>query len=174
MTNTMTNKVAGYIARSNMNPKMYLATNGEFHHDMHLGPGGYNVKIFKTAKGKYVAPMPIESHFAENPYIEQVCLAGAGLPETILLAVLSEVGRNTDRKTVGEDLRQLLEQINAKLEHHERISHILLSEETWTIENNLMTPTLKIKRAALEDKYMERLVALSESGTGKTELVVWE
>jgi long-chain acyl-CoA synthetase len=75
---------------------------------------------------------------------------------------------------VSKDLRQLLEQINAKLEHHERISHILLSEETWTIENNLMTPTMKIKRGALEDKYMERLVTLSESGTGKTEPIVWE
>jgi long-chain acyl-CoA synthetase len=75
---------------------------------------------------------------------------------------------------VSEDLRQLLERINAKLEHHERISHILLSEEPWTIENNLMTPTLKIKRGALEDRYMARLVALSERGTGKTEPIVWE
>jgi long-chain acyl-CoA synthetase len=153
---------------------IHTGDRGELDEDGFLKLTGRVTEIFKTTKGKYVAPMPIESHFAENPYIEQVCLAGAGLPETILLAVLSEAGRNTARNTVSKDLRQLLEQINAKLEHHERISHILLSEETWTIENNLMTPTMKIKRGALEDKYMERLVTLSESGTGKTEPIVWE
>ncbi len=153
---------------------IHTGDRGELDADGFLKLTGRVKEIFKTAKGKYIAPMPVESHFADNGYLEQVCLVGAGLPETVLLAVLSEAAREADRVLVTKDLRRLLEQVNGKLEHHERISHIILSEESWSIENGLLTHTLKIKRSALEEKYMEKLTALTAVGTGKTEPIVWD
>jgi long-chain acyl-CoA synthetase len=129
--------------------------------------------IFKTSTGKYVAPLPIESRFADDIYVEQVCLVGAGLPETILMAVLSEAGKTTDRAVVNAALRRRLAQVNARVEHHERISHIMLSGEPWSIENGLLTHTLKIKRHAVEAKFMEELSELSDNRAAKTDPIIW-
>jgi long-subunit acyl-CoA synthetase (AMP-forming) len=58
--------------------------------------------IFKSAKGKYVVPVPIESHLSANPLIEQVCVIGSGLPAPIALVVLSEASRQLSDDTVAE------------------------------------------------------------------------
>ena len=110
--------------------------------------------IFKTGKGKYVAPGPIESLILENPYVEQICVMGYGLPQPVAVVVMGdEVGDVMSLSEEKTGLAETLKKTNARLEAHEKLSHIVVAKEPWTIENGLLTPTLKIKRNLLEKKY---------------------
>ena len=109
-------------------------------------------EIFKSAKGKYVAPVPIEGKLAGNPLIEQVCVMGAGLRAPVAVVVPSATA---GRDEVDDSLKSTLREVNAMLESHERLSTIFVVKDTWTIENGLLTPTLKIKREKLEARYTE-------------------
>ena len=107
--------------------------------------------IFKTAKGKYVAPNPIELKLSKNSFIEQVCVVGDNLTQPIALVVLSE-----GKKIVSEiknSFEELIVSINDQLEHHEKIKKIVILKDSWSIENNILTPTLKIKRNIVDEKY---------------------
>jgi long-chain acyl-CoA synthetase len=108
--------------------------------------------IFKTAKGKYVAPAPVENRFGLLPGVEQCCLVGCGLPQTVMLTVLSE---GVDAASMLESLQSQMEAVNAQLEVHERMSHVIVCAEAWTIENGLLTHTLKILRDDLEKRYQD-------------------
>ena len=109
--------------------------------------------IFKSAKGKYVTPVPIEAKLASNSLVEQVCVMGAGLPAPVAVVVLTEVAATLPPAEVEQSLSATLNSVNATLESHEKMSHILIASEPWTIENDLLTPTLKVKRDKLEEKY---------------------
>jgi long-chain acyl-CoA synthetase len=117
-------------------------------------------EIFKTAKGKYVAPVPIESMIAENPSVEQMCVLGSGLAQPVAVVVLASHGNqpsslDADRSGLSETLRN----VNSRLEAHEKLSHFVVVKEPWTIENGLLTPTMKLKRNLLEKKYSD-LIAM--------------
>jgi len=106
--------------------------------------------IFKTDKGKYVAPAPIELELSKNTFIEQVCVVGANLPQTMALVVLSEDGKKEDKEALCESLTQTMNEINQQLDKHEKMKKIVVMKEEWTIDNNLLTPTMKVKRNILE------------------------
>jgi long-subunit acyl-CoA synthetase (AMP-forming) len=110
--------------------------------------------IFKSAKGKYVVPVPIESHLSANPLIEQVCVIGSGLPAPIALIVLSETARQLPRETVVESLESTRLDTNRHLESHERLSGMLVVNDEWTTENGILTPTLKVRRDRIEERYL--------------------
>jgi long-subunit acyl-CoA synthetase (AMP-forming) len=110
-------------------------------------------EIFKTSKGKYVAPAPIESQLMANSLIEQVCVTGAKLKQPIALIVLSAEAKVTDSEKVDSSLLKTFEQVNVSLESHAVLDHVVVMKDEWTVENGLLTPTLKIKRNLLEDKY---------------------
>lgn len=116
--------------------------------------------IFKSAKGKYVAPVPIESKLAANPLVEQVCVMGAGLRAPVAVVVLSAAAEPSSRDEIETSLRSTLKEVNAGLESHERMSHVFIAQEEWSIENGLLTPTLKFKRDLIEDRYAERIAEL--------------
>jgi len=111
--------------------------------------------LFKTAKGKYVAPSPIEMKFSSNAVIEQVCVVGSGLPQPIALITLSEMGRKKSAEELVSELKNILQHVNSSLDAHEKVSKIIVLNEEWSIENNLMTASLKIKRNELEKRYAE-------------------
>ena len=100
---------------------------------------------FKTAKGKYVVPVPIESSILGHVYVEQACVMGAGKPQPVVLVVLAE-GLSADRAIIVEELGELLTEVNADLESHQRLDHLIIVKEAWSIENEMLTPTLKLKR----------------------------
>ncbi len=106
--------------------------------------------IFKTDKGKYVAPAPIELELSKNTYIEQVCVVGANLPQTMALIVLSADGKNEDKETINKSLEETMHEINQVLDKHEKIKKMVVMQEEWTVDNNLLTPTMKVKRNILE------------------------
>jgi long-chain acyl-CoA synthetase len=116
--------------------------------------------IFKTSKGKYIAPAPIEGEIAKNLWVEQVCLMGSNLDQPLALIELSPAAREQAREQVTAELLQTLQQLNAQLQPHERLSHFLLVREAWTVDNGCMTPTMKIRRNVLEARFADQLSAL--------------
>ena len=111
--------------------------------------------LFKSGKGKYVAPVPIEGKLGGNPLIEQVCVMGAGLRAPVAVVVPSAAAREASRESVDSSLETTLREVNDTLESHERLSTIYVVDDPWTIENGLLTPTMKIKRDKLEARYDE-------------------
>ncbi len=129
-------------------------------------------EIFKTSKGKYVAPAPIENLLGEHSRIEQVCVVGDGMPQPMALCVLSDVGRSEASSGRGElenSLKKLLEEVNQSLDKHERLQRLVLVKEVWAVDNGFLTPTLKIKRAVVEGTYGERFGEWTE----RSEAVLW-
>lgn len=125
--------------------------------------------IFKTAKGKYVAPAPIENNFAHFSGIEQCCLVGSGLAQTVMLVVITGWEDNNDE--LKQKLAHHLQQTNKQLEAHERISHVIICLEPWTIENDLLTHTLKVLRDDVEKFY---LATIEQAISNPLETVIWE
>jgi long-subunit acyl-CoA synthetase (AMP-forming) len=123
--------------------------------------------IFKTEKGKYVTPAPIEAKLMENPIVEQVCVTGTNLPQPIALLVLSEDARAHNKEGIEQSLNNTLQTVNAGLESHQRLDRIVVFKEEWSIENDLLTPTLKVKRHVIEEKFKD-VILKDHSGT-----VVW-
>lgn len=126
--------------------------------------------IFKTLKGKYVAPSPIEGKLATNASIEMLCLVGAGLKQPVALVVLSEIGRKLPREQLEKELIASQEQVNATLEAHEEIAGIVVVKEPWSIDNGFLTPTMKIKRHSVEERYAGLVNELLDN----KKQVVWE
>ena len=124
--------------------------------------------IFKSAKGKYIAPLPIESRLSSNPLLEQICVIGSGLPAPIAVVVMAEAAKHLPESTIEESLTATLLDTNAHLESHERLSNFFITNEEWTTENGLLTPTLKVKRDQLEARYLS---AISQKFD---DMIVWE
>lgn len=126
-----------------------------------MTPDGYlkltgRVKdTFKSAKGQYIVPGPIEFKFAKNDYIEQICVAGLGAPQPVAMIVLSEVGMAEDQSLISKNLEDTLAGINKELENYKRLGALVVIKDPWSVENGVLTPTLKIKRNVLDDKYLE-------------------
>jgi long-chain acyl-CoA synthetase len=129
---------------------------------------------FKTMTGKYVAPTPIENLFAENEWTEQICLIGRGYSKTAMVCVLSEIARQQDRDTIGKALLKRAAAVNEAIEKHERIGAVIVSAEPWTIENELLTPTMKIRRDEIDKRYGEQARELAHEAAvqGKV-LLAW-
>ncbi|OUS02209.1 hypothetical protein A9Q81_09100 [Gammaproteobacteria bacterium 42_54_T18] len=132
---------------------MHTGDLGEIDEDGYLRVTGRIKEIFKTAKGKYVAPTKVENKMSNTPFVENLCLVGSGLPATILLVNLTEDGNEIDEGLLKSTLIEKMNTINTELEKHERMSHIIVTHETWSIQNSLLTHTTKIKRNAIENKY---------------------
>lgn len=122
---------------------------------------------FKSAKGKYVSPVPIEGKIAGNPLVEQVCVMGSGLRAPVAVVVLSASATSSPRKSVEAGLQATLRAVNATLEGHEKLANMYVVKDSWSIENDLLTPTMKIRRNRLEQNYR---ALIRES---RPEKIVW-
>ena len=135
---------------------------GEQDSDGNLRLTGRIKEIFKTSKGKYVAPAPIENRLAAHHRIEQVCVIGDGLQQPVALCVLSEAALSQaasgERSELERSLLALLRQVNGQLDKHERLLGLVLVNDVWAIDNGFLTPTMKIKRAVIEATYSGHFV----------------
>lgn len=109
---------------------------------------------FKTDKGKYISPAPIELMLLLNTDIEQVCVVGMGVPQPMALVVLSAAGKLKSKKEITASLSRTLAEVNKELEAYEQLKTAVIMREDWTIANGLLTPTLKVKRNEVEKLHL--------------------
>ncbi|QGZ58558.1 AMP-binding protein [Paraburkholderia acidiphila] len=125
-------------------------------------------EIFKTSKGKYVAPAPIENKLS-HPKVEAVCATGPALPQPFALLMLSAAARGELQDAAGHDalraeLKDMLDSVNATLEDHEKLAFVVVVQDAWTTDNGLLTPTMKVRRGAIEERYLPMAHAWAELG----------
>lgn len=141
---------------------------GEVDSDGFLFITGRVKDIFKTSKGKYVTPVPIEATLEPELGVEHLCVIGNGLPSPIAIASIYNKSFQ-DKDAYHAEAVQLLEKLNNKLEKHERIAKLILLDEEWSPENGLITPTLKIRRQHIEKHYAAKIDRYLQSQG----LVIW-
>ena len=141
---------------------VHTGDRGELDPQGRLRITGRVKELFKTSKGKYVAPAPIENELLQHHDVEQALVTGPSMPQPFGLVVLSEAARartqaETDRAELTRSLEEHLQRTNACLDPHEQLEKLVVTGDTWTVENGLLTPTLKVKRSAIEAKYAGRV-----------------
>jgi long-chain acyl-CoA synthetase len=148
---------------------IHTGDRGELDDKGRLKITGRVKELFKTSKGKYVAPAPIENALLADSKIEQACVTGAGFAQPLALVVLTPTARTEDREAVTAALEQLCETVNRTRDQHEHLDRIVVISDEWTIDNGLLTPTMKLRRTAIEDRYGKSLTTWTSAAT----LVVW-
>ena len=108
---------------------------------------------FKTTKGKFIIPIPIEDLFATNSLIEMICLVGLGMPQPMALIKLSELSDNKEEDDIRSSLLETLDRVNSQLHGYQMIHKIICIEEEWSLNNEKLTPTMKIKRNVIHESY---------------------
>ena len=132
-------------------------------------------ELFKTAKGKYVAPAPIENFINEHEAIELSCVSGVGQPAAYAMVVLAEHLRPkmTDpavRMELEKTLTAWLATVNRHVAEYERLQMFVVAAQPWTIESETLTPTMKIKRSRIEAMAAPHLESWYGAGTP----VIWQ
>ena len=148
---------------------LHTGDMGKLDKEGYLTITGRMKDVFKTAKGKYVAPVPIEGLLGQEPIIEQLCVIGYGMPQPIALVQLAESAMKGNRDEINARLEAARVRVNDQLESHAKIRGILVVKTPWNIENGVLTPTMKIKRHLLEQKY-----AHVGDRWPSSQVVVWE
>ncbi len=155
-------QMKGYYKRPDLDAESFTEDGffktgdmGERRPDGLLKVTGRVKELFKTAKGKYVAPAPIENRINEHPLIELSMVSGVGQPSAYGIVVLAEQIRPklTDpavRAQVQEEMTALLKRVNDGIADYERLQMLVIAKEPWSIENGCLTPTMKIKRSRIE------------------------
>jgi long-chain acyl-CoA synthetase len=131
---------------------------GEIAPDGQLKIIGRIKEQFKTSKGKYVSPVPIEKRLSIHPALEATCVMGTDRGQPFAISVLSPEARRQCEAgglqgELGRSLSVLLEEVNAELDRHERLEFLVLVDGPWDMESGLITPSLKLKRDHLERRY---------------------
>ncbi|WP_447773628.1 AMP-binding protein [Aeromonas veronii] len=148
---------------------LHTGDMGKLDKEGYLTITGRMKDVFKTAKGKYVAPVPIEGLLGQEPIIEQLCVIGYGMPQPIALVQLAESAMKGNRDEINARLEAARVRVNDQLESHAKIRGVLVVKTPWNIENGVLTPTMKIKRHLLEQKY-----AQVGDRWPSSQVVVWE
>ena len=117
--------------------------------------------LFKTSKGKYVAPAPIEDRLVMHPAVEACCVTGANLGQPIALLMLNaeslqQAATPAGRAALEASLKAHVDGVNAQLDPHEQLDCVVVTREPWTVDNDLVTPTFKVKRNRVEDLFSRR------------------
>lgn len=95
---------------------------------------------------------PIESLLCTNLDIEQVCLIGSGMKKPAALKVLTAMDNKRDISVVNH-LKNILSNVDAELENHQKTDYLFIYADTWSGENCLLTPSMKIKINIIEKKH---------------------
>lgn len=148
---------------------LHTGDQGRLDEEGYLTITGRVKDAFKTAKGKYVLPVPIEAMLIENELVEQVCVIGSGQAQPVALVQLAEGAGGLHKGDIAEQLAASLGHINQRLESHQRLGGVLVMKEPWTVENDIMTPTLKVKRHLLEQRYADL-----DQRWIKGQVILWE
>jgi long-subunit acyl-CoA synthetase (AMP-forming) len=135
---------------------LHTGDRGELDEVGRLKITGRAKEIFKTSKGKYVAPAPIENLLLQHEAIEQALVSGSNMPQPFALVVIAEAIRPKLaqlKDALATALAEHLARVNAKLDPHEHLEKLVVVTQPWTIENGMLTPTMKVRRSVIEAHY---------------------
>jgi len=138
------------------------------HNYLHIT--GRVVDSFKTSKGKFIEPLTLEYYFGNIKELEEVCVAGLGMPQPLCLAQLSDIGRAMPKEELTNMLTEKFDEINSNLENYKKMSTLIIVKDRWTEENNIIGPTLKIKRGTIEKMYSSNYQTWGEDKRN----VIWQ
>jgi long-chain acyl-CoA synthetase len=134
-------------------------------------------EILVLSTAEKIAPADLEMAITDDPLFEQVMAVGEGMPHVAALVVLNSAAWPPFARAAGVDparadslntpavLRIALGRIEARLApfpSYARVRHAWLTLEPWTIENGLITPTMKLKRAELASRFTSEIARLYE------------
>jgi long-chain acyl-CoA synthetase len=131
--------------------------------------------LFKTGKGKYVAPAPIEDKLVMHESVEACVVTGANLGQPLGIVMLNaefvaRAAQPAGRSEIEQSLESHLKDINANLDPHERLQCVVVVTTAWTVDNDVITPTFKVKRNRIEDLYARHYEDWESSG----KRVIWQ
>jgi long-chain acyl-CoA synthetase len=130
--------------------------------------------LFKTSKGKYVAPAPIEDKLVMHNAIEACCVTGANLGQPLALAMLNvdaikKAATAEGKAELEASLAAHIKHVNESLDPHEQLDCLVVTAEAWTVDNDLITPTFKVKRNRIEDLFAKNY----DAWVGMRKKVIW-
>lgn len=110
-------------------------------------------ETFKTSKGKFIRPAVLENQLGDIGELGQMCIMGHGMDQPVLLAGLSEAGQSMNTDAVRASVESAINAINQQLPAHEQIHQVLVVSDEWAPDNEMLTPTLKLKRNVIGNHY---------------------
>jgi long-chain acyl-CoA synthetase len=130
--------------------------------------------LFKTSKGKYVAPAPIEDKLVMHSYIEACTVSGANLSHPLGIVMLNQEGvakaaSLEGRQEIETMLAEHLKAVNDTLDPHEQMACLVVVTEPWSVDNGFITPTFKVKRNRIEEVFAPDYEKWAVSGKS----VIW-
>ena len=149
---------------------LHTGDKGKLDADGHLYITGRVKDTFKTSKGEFIDPAKIEALFGEVEYFDQMCIVGFAIPQPIMLVNISDVAKKITKGELQQNLSTKMEMVNSKLFNYKRVSTIVICSDDWTPKNGILTPTMKIKRGAVDKMYMDKYEQWHQS----KEKVIWE
>jgi long-subunit acyl-CoA synthetase (AMP-forming) len=174
-------QMVGYYKRPDLDAQSFTADGffktgdlGSRRSDGQLKITGRLKELFKTSKGKYVAPAPIENLLNAHPMIELSMVSGSGFESAYGLVVLAEdlrpkLKQSDVRSEVEKALADLLAEVNQGIADYERLKMLVVASEPWSIENGCLTPTMKIKRSRIEFAVQHQL----DNWYASKSIVIW-
>ena len=174
-------QMVGYYKRPDLDAQSFTADGffktgdlGSQRPDGQLKITGRLKELFKTSKGKYVAPAPIENLLNAHPMIELSMVSGSGFDAAYALVVLAEdlrpkLQQNNVRSEVEKALTDLLDEVNRQIADYERLKMLVVANKPWSIENGCLTPTMKIKRSHIEYSVQHEI----DNWYAKSSSVIW-
>ena len=174
-------QMVGYYKRPDLDAQSFTADGffktgdlGSRRPDGQLKITGRLKELFKTSKGKYVAPAPIENLLNAHPMIELSMVSGSGFESAYALVVLAEdlrpkLQQSDVRSEVEKTLAELLAKVNQEIAQYERLKMLVVAAQPWSIENGCLTPTMKIKRSHIEYSVQHQL----DNWYANSKVVIW-
>ena len=174
-------QMVGYYKRPDLDAQSFTSDGffktgdlGSQRPDGQLKITGRLKELFKTSKGKYVAPAPIENLLNAHPMIELSMVSGSGFDAAYALVVLAEdlrpkLQHKDVRTEVEQALADLLADVNRQIADYERLKMLVVADKPWSIENGCLTPTMKIKRSHIEYSVQHQI----DNWYAKSSSVVW-
>ena len=165
------------LTRETFTPDGWLHTGdkGRLEGDGYLRITGRVKDLFKTSKGKYVAPAPIEDRLVMHATVEACVVTGANLGQPLGIVMLNAESAQrardaAQRSALEAALAEHLNAVNAPLDPHEQLECVIVVTQPWTVDNGFITPTFKVKRNRIEEVYAPKY----EDWVATRRKVIWE
>ena len=149
---------------------LHTGDKGRIDSDGYLYITGRVKDTFKTSKGEFIDPGKIEAMFGEVDFFDQICVVGLGIPQPIMLVNISEVGKKLEKNDLENKLTEKLNSVNELSFNYKKVAKIIICKDLWTPENEILTPTMKIKRGNVDKLYQDNYL----DWYNNSKKIVWE